>query len=90
VLGTLLSHEAELRVMLAQGSGSIVNVSSTYGRTGRGRLPQLRASSTRSKGDQIRPLGRGVRGAGQLWSPPVRVETGMLNRFTGTDERRPA
>src|ERR1700680_4779456 len=34
VLGTLLSMKHELRVMLAQGSGSIVNVSSTFGQTG--------------------------------------------------------
>src|SRR5712672_1579921 len=34
VLGTLLSMKHEMRVMLAQRSGSIVNVSSTYGRTG--------------------------------------------------------
>src|SRR5467141_1518127 len=34
VLGTLLSMKHELRVMLPQGSGSIVNVSSTYGHTG--------------------------------------------------------
>lgn len=34
VLGTLLSMKHELRVMLPQGSGSIVNVSSTYGRAG--------------------------------------------------------
>src|SRR6267154_1639152 len=34
VLGTLLSMKHELRVMLAQGNGSIVNVSSTYGHTG--------------------------------------------------------
>ena len=34
VLGTLLSMKHELRVMLAQGHGSIVNLSSTYGRTG--------------------------------------------------------
>jgi len=34
VLGTLLSMKHELRVILAQGSGSIVNVSSTYGHTG--------------------------------------------------------
>jgi len=34
VLGTLLSMKYELRVMLAQGSGSIVNVSSTFGHTG--------------------------------------------------------
>ena len=31
VLGTLLSMKHELRVMLAQGSGSIVNLSSTFG-----------------------------------------------------------
>src|ERR687892_299230 len=31
VLGTLLSMKHELRVMQAQGSGSIVNISSTYG-----------------------------------------------------------
>ena len=34
VLGTLLSMKHELRVMLAQEQGSIVNVSSTYGRVG--------------------------------------------------------
>src|SRR6476661_7216466 len=34
VLGTLLSMKHELRVMLAQGSGSIINVSSTFGQTG--------------------------------------------------------
>src|SRR5213080_3817839 len=34
VLGTLLSMKHELRVMLAQGHGSIVNLSSTMGRRG--------------------------------------------------------
>jgi NAD(P)-dependent dehydrogenase (short-subunit alcohol dehydrogenase family) len=34
VLGTLLSMKHELGVMVAQGSGSIVNVSSTYSCTG--------------------------------------------------------
>ena len=34
VLGTLLSMKHELCVMLPQGHGSIVNVSSTYGRAG--------------------------------------------------------
>src|SRR5713101_985901 len=34
VLGTLLSMKHELRVMLPQGSGSIVNVSSAYGSIG--------------------------------------------------------
>ena len=31
VLGTILSMKHELRVMLAQGKGSIVNISSTFG-----------------------------------------------------------
>src|SRR5580704_6685661 len=34
VLGTLLSMKHELRVMQAQGSGSIINISSTYGHLG--------------------------------------------------------
>jgi NAD(P)-dependent dehydrogenase (short-subunit alcohol dehydrogenase family) len=34
VLGTLLSMKHELRVMLSQKSGSIVNISSTFGHTG--------------------------------------------------------
>src|SRR4030095_10754545 len=34
VLGTLLSMKHELRVMLPQRQGSIVNVSSTFGRAG--------------------------------------------------------
>src|SRR6202158_1019474 len=34
VLGTLLSLKHELRVMQAQGRGSIVNISSTYGHEG--------------------------------------------------------
>src|SRR5437773_4899280 len=34
VLGTLLSMKHELRVMQAQGHGSIVNISSTYGHEG--------------------------------------------------------
>ena len=34
VLGTILSLKHELRVMLAQGHGSIVNLSSTFGSRG--------------------------------------------------------
>ena len=39
VLGVLLSMKHELRVMLTQGSGSIVNISSTYGRVGAAARP---------------------------------------------------
>src|SRR5258707_14469969 len=34
VLGTILSMKHELRVMVAQGSGSIINISSSYGHLG--------------------------------------------------------
>jgi NAD(P)-dependent dehydrogenase (short-subunit alcohol dehydrogenase family) len=34
VLGTVLSMKHELRIMQAQGSGSIVNISSTFGHEG--------------------------------------------------------
>jgi NAD(P)-dependent dehydrogenase (short-subunit alcohol dehydrogenase family) len=42
VLGTLLSMKHELRVMLPQKNGSIVNISSTFGHTGApgGQLPR--------------------------------------------------
>ena len=36
MLGTLLSMKHELRAMLPQGSGSIVNISSSYGSVGWG------------------------------------------------------
>jgi len=39
VLRTLLSMKHELRVMLPQGHGSIVNVSSRYGRIGAAGAP---------------------------------------------------
>jgi NAD(P)-dependent dehydrogenase (short-subunit alcohol dehydrogenase family) len=46
VLGTLLSMKHEMRVMLAQGSGSIVNVSSTYGHTGAASASIMTKSAT--------------------------------------------
>jgi NAD(P)-dependent dehydrogenase (short-subunit alcohol dehydrogenase family) len=42
VLGTLLSMKHELRVMKAQGKGSIVNISSTYGHQGAARACGLK------------------------------------------------
>ena len=49
VLGTLLSMKHELRVMQAQGSGSIVNISSTYGHEGAPAHRSMRPASTPSK-----------------------------------------
>jgi NAD(P)-dependent dehydrogenase (short-subunit alcohol dehydrogenase family) len=91
VLGTLLSMEHELRVMLAQGSGSIVNVSSTYGHTGAAGASIYAASKhaveglTLTKSAALEVAGSGVR---VNVVAPGPIETGMLNRFTGTDERK--
>src|SRR5258708_20903075 len=44
VLGTLLSMKHDLRVMQAQGYGSIINISSTYGHEGAAGAPVYAAS----------------------------------------------
>jgi len=89
VLGTLLSMKHELRVMLAQGSGSIVNVSSTYGHTGAADASIYVASKHAveglTKSAALEVAGTGVR---VNIVAPGPIETGMLNRFTGTDERK--
>jgi NAD(P)-dependent dehydrogenase (short-subunit alcohol dehydrogenase family) len=89
VLGTLLSMKHELRVMLAQGSGSIVNVSSTYGRTGAPGASIYAASKHAVEG-LTKSAALEVAGAGVRVNvvAPGPIETGMLNRFTGTDERK--
>ena len=50
VLGTLLSVKHELRVMSAQKSGSIINISSTYGHAGCGVRFGLRGQQARGRG----------------------------------------
>ena len=89
VLGTLLSMKHELRVMLAQGHGSIINVSSTYGREGAPGASVYGASKHAveglTKAAALEAAGSGVR---VNVIAPGPIETGMLNRFTGTDERK--
>jgi NAD(P)-dependent dehydrogenase (short-subunit alcohol dehydrogenase family) len=89
VLGTLLSMKHELRVMQAQGRGSIVNISSTYGHEG-ARGASVYAGSkhavegmTKSAALEAAPFGVRVNAVA-----PGPTETGMLNRFTGTPERK--
>ena len=61
VLGTLLSMKHELRVMLAQGSGSIINLSSTTADRKRRRGISLHGQQARGRGaDEV----GGTRGCG--------------------------
>ena len=89
VLGTLLSMKHELRVMLAQGSGSIINVSSTFGHTGGAGASVYVASKHAveglTKSAALEAAGSGVRVNAVAPGP---IDTGMLTRFTGSDERK--
>jgi NAD(P)-dependent dehydrogenase (short-subunit alcohol dehydrogenase family) len=91
VLGTLLSMKHELRVMMAQGSGCIVNLSSTYGHEGaKGAsvyVGSKHAVEGMTKSAALEAGGSGVRVNAVAPGP---TETGMLNRFTGTAERKAA
>jgi NAD(P)-dependent dehydrogenase (short-subunit alcohol dehydrogenase family) len=87
VLGTLLSMKHEMRVMLAQGSGSIVNVSSTYGQTGAAGASIYSASKHAVEGlTKSAALEAASSGVRVNLVAPGPTATGMLNRFTGTDE----
>src|SRR5205807_1913961 len=89
VLGTLLSMKHELRVMLPQGSGSIVNVSSTYGRAGAPGAALYVASKHAVEGfTKAAALEFAETGVRINVVAPGTTETGMLNRFAGTPENK--
>ena len=88
VLGTLLSMKHELRVMLAQKRGSIINVSSSYGRIGAPGASVYSASKHAVEGlTQSAALEAADSGVRVNVIAPGPVETGMLNRFHSTAER---
>jgi NAD(P)-dependent dehydrogenase (short-subunit alcohol dehydrogenase family) len=91
VLGTLLSVKHELRVMQAQGSGSIINISSTYGHEGGAGASVYVASKHAvegmTKSAALEAANSGVRVNAVAPGP---IETGMLDRFTGTSQRKAA
>ncbi len=91
VLGMLLSMKHELRVMLGQGSGSIVNVSSAYGSIGAPGASVYVASKHAvegmTKSAALEVAGTGVR---VNVVAPGTTDTGMLTRFTNTDENKAA
>ena len=89
VLGTLLSTKHEMRVMLNQGSGNIVNVSSTYGRTGAAGASVYAASKHAVEGlTKSAALEAAASGVRINLVAPGPIDTGMLDRFTGTPEKK--
>lgn len=89
VLGTLLCMKHALRVMQPQGFGNIVNVSSTMGSRGAPNASLYVASKHAveglTKSGALEAAAFGVRVNAVAPGP---VETAMLNRFTGSDDRK--
>lgn len=89
VLGTILSMKHELRVMQAQGAGSIVNISSTFGHQGGANASIYAASKhaveglTKSVAMEVANFGVRVNAVA-----PGPIQTAMLDRFTGSADRK--
>src|SRR5271168_3415127 len=85
VLGVILSMKHEVRVMQGQGSGSIINISSTYGHEAAAGASIYVGSKhavegiTKSVALEIAKSGIRVNAVA-----PGPTDTGMLTRFTGT------
>ena len=89
VLGTLLSMKHELRVMQAQGSGSIVNLSSTMGHRGAPGASIYTASKHAVEGlTKSAALEAAAFGVRVNAIAPGPVETAMLDRFAGSPDRK--
>src|SRR5882724_6990730 len=91
VLGVILSMKHEVRVMQKQGSGSIINISSTYGHEGAAGAAVYVASKHAvegiTKSVALEVVKSGIRVNAVAPGP---VDTGMLTRFTGTAENKAA
>ena len=91
VLGVVLSMKHEVRAMQAQGSGSIINISSTYGHRGAPYasiyVGAKHAVEGITKSVALELAKSGIRVNGVAPGP---TDTGMLTRFTGTPENKAA
>ena len=89
VLGTLLSVKHELRVMQPQGAGSIVNISSTMGERGAANLALYVASKHAVEGlTKSAALEAAAFGVRVNAVAPGPTDTAMLDRLTGTPEKK--
>jgi NAD(P)-dependent dehydrogenase (short-subunit alcohol dehydrogenase family) len=91
VLGVVLSMKHEVRVMQAQKSGSIINISSTYGHAGAAGasiyVGAKHAVEGITKSVALETAQSGIRVNAVAPGP---TDTGMLTRFTGTAENKAA
>ncbi|MGW0877997.1 SDR family NAD(P)-dependent oxidoreductase [Streptomyces sp. NPDC002671] len=91
VLGVILSMKHQVRVMQGQGSGSIINISSTYGHEGAAGASVYVGSKhavegiTKSVALEVAKSGIRVNAVA-----PGPTDTGMLTRFTSTPENKAA
>ena len=89
VLGVVLSMKHEVRAMQAQGSGSIINISSTYGHEGAAGasiyVGAKHAVEGITKSVALEVAKSGIRVNAVAPGP---TDTGMRTRFTGTPEKK--
>jgi NAD(P)-dependent dehydrogenase (short-subunit alcohol dehydrogenase family) len=89
VLGVLLCMKHELRVMLPERRGSIINVSSVAGHRGFAGASVYAASKHAVEGlTKSAALEAAASGVRVNIVAPGPIETGMLDRFTGTEENK--
>jgi NAD(P)-dependent dehydrogenase (short-subunit alcohol dehydrogenase family) len=91
VLGVILSMKHEVRVMQEQGSGTIINVSSTYGHEGAAGASVYAGSKHAGEGiTKSVALETAKSGIRVNAVAPGPTDTGMLTRFTRTPENKAA
>jgi NAD(P)-dependent dehydrogenase (short-subunit alcohol dehydrogenase family) len=91
VLGVVLSLKHELRIMQAQGSGSIVNISSTMGERGAANFSLYAGSKHAVEGiTKSAALEAAAYGVRVNAVAPGPTETAMLDRLTGSAEKKAA
>jgi NAD(P)-dependent dehydrogenase (short-subunit alcohol dehydrogenase family) len=89
VLGTMLSMKHEVRVMQPQGTGSIINLSSTMGQRGAPGAALYTASKHAVEGlTKVAALEGAAFGVRVNAVAPGPIDTEMLDRFTGNADKK--